>query len=784
MQSTSPLANTKQPSAMTPPGLFLMTDSLQVGGSERQFAALARALDPAAFRINLGCIRRSGDLGAGLGEIPEFRLGGSLYGPKSLSTRFRLARHLRELQIAVAHSFDFYTNLTLIPAAKFARIPVVIGSQRQIGDLLTPAQARVQAMAFRWCDAIVCNSRAAAQRLIERGVPERKLHVIGNGLPPEAFAASEPALPRRPGVLRVGMVAGMRVRSKNHASLLRAAAMLSKRSRNLEFLLVGDGPLRPELELMVGDLGLKDQVRFLGERHDIPALLASMDVTALPSVSEGLSNAVLESMAAGVPVVAARAGGTPELVVDGAGILVPPNDDEALAAALGELLADQALRERFGQTARRFALDNFTLDRMRRRHEDLYGALLEQKEWKPRPSPLGAVRARTRQMKIALVAPSLRYVGGQSVQADLLLRCWQQDPAVKAWLIPVDPPFPRGLRWAESIPFLRTLVREPVYLRGLWRALRDADVAHIFSASYWSFLLAPAPAWLVTRLRGKKTLINYHSGEARDHLRRFRTALPVLRRADRVVVPSAYLADVFHEFGLEVNVVPNIVDLHQFPFRLREPLRPRLVCTRGFHPYYSVDVVVRAFAEVKRHFPAATLGLAGSGASEGEIRSLVRDLRLDGVEFAGALSRQEIGRFCDQADIFINASWLDNMPVSILEAFACGMPVASTAPEGIRYLVEHERTGLLSETGDSVALGQNVIRLLNEPGLASRVALNAYQESQRYRWAAVRPQWLQVYRALLWGQAREQEEVVVPSLDGGEPERGPRREESAMGSRP
>jgi glycosyltransferase involved in cell wall biosynthesis len=349
---------------------------------------------------------------------------------------------------------------------------------------------------------------------------------------------------------------------------------------------------------------------------------------------------------------------------------------------------------------------------------------------------------------VAIVAASLRYVGGQSVQAGLLLKNWQSDPDVAATLIPIDPNFPRGLRWLDRIPLLRTVVREPIYLIALWRGLRDADIAHIFSASYWSFLVAPTPAWMVARLRGKKTLIHYHSGEARDHLRRFRSARPVLKRADSLVVPSEYLVDVFHEFGLNALAVPNIVDFSQFSFRARNPLRPHLVCTRGFHTYYSIDVVVRAFAEVVRAYPDAQLDLVGGGPSETETRELVKELKLSGVNFCGIASRVDIGRFYDRADIFINASRLDNMPVSILEAFASGTPVVSTAPEGMRYLVAHERTGLLSEVGDFQALAQNVIRLLNDPQFAAGLAANAHEESRRYSWPVVRQQWVDVYESL------------------------------------
>ncbi len=357
--------------------------------------------------------------------------------------------------------------------------------------------------------------------------------------------------------------------------------------------------------------------------------------------------------------------------------------------------------------------------------------------------------ARGSRVKVAIIAPSLRYVGGQAVQADLLMRLWRNDPDVEVTFIAVDPPLPRALAWAERIPGLRTLLREPIYFWHLWRGLKHTDVAHIFSASYWSFLISPVPAWFFAKLRGKKTIINYRSGEARDHLRRFRSGKFVLARVDRIVAPSGYLVDVFREFGLEAAVVPNLVDLSQFRYRERKPLRPHLVCTRGFHEYYSIDVVVKAFAEVKKQYPDAQLDLVGGGPLEGDTRRLVSDLRLKGVNFAGVATRDNIGKYYDDADIFINASWLDNMPVSVIEAFGCGTPVVTTSPESMPYLVENERTGLLSPVGDEKALAANVIRLLREPDLAARLARNAYEESRKYSWDAVRGQWVGVYRGVL-----------------------------------
>jgi glycosyltransferase involved in cell wall biosynthesis len=163
--------------------------------------------------------------------------------------------------------------------------------------------------------------------------------------------------------------------------------------------------------------------------------------------------------------------------------------------------------------------------------------------------------------------------------------------------------------------------------------------------------------------------------------------------------------------------------------------------------------VMRAFASVQKEYPGAQLDLVGTGTLEHRIRSLVAALNLPNVRFLGAISRKEIGACYGAADIFVNASNLDNMPVSVLEAFAAGTPVATTAPEGMKYIVSHERTGLLSRPGDATALAQSILRILNDPELAARLAQNAFEESKRYRWTAVRAQWMSVYRNLVSNSA-------------------------------
>jgi len=359
--------------------LFLMTNTFETGGSERQFGILARSLSPERFHLGLGCIRRDGPFVLGFETVPEFRLGGSLYGWKSLRARIRLARHLRRHRVQIAHAFDFYTTLTLVPAARLAGVPVVIGSFRQLGDLMTRAQFRTQQVAFRWCDAVVCNSRAGADWLAADGMPRNKLHVIGNALPDEAFAPVSEALARRPGNVRVGMVARMNARYKGHSGFLRIAARIHQRHPEVEFLLAGDGPLRSELEQEARSLGLGSQVAFLGDRRDVAAVLASMDVAVLTSDSEGLSNVILEAMAASVPVVAYDVGGNGELVNAERGQTVRAGDEEGFATAVEHLLERPALREELGRNARAFVEENFSLQRVQSDFERLYQSLMVRK---------------------------------------------------------------------------------------------------------------------------------------------------------------------------------------------------------------------------------------------------------------------------------------------------------------------------------------------------------------------------------------------------------------------
>ncbi|HEU4894066.1 MAG TPA: glycosyltransferase family 4 protein [Vicinamibacterales bacterium] len=354
---------------------------------------------------------------------------------------------------------------------------------------------------------------------------------------------------------------------------------------------------------------------------------------------------------------------------------------------------------------------------------------------------------RARHLRIALVAPSMGILGGQAVQADRLLRAWRGDPLVLAWLVPINPLPPGILRRAVAIKYVRTAATQVFYWPLLLRELRRADVVHVFSASYLSFLLAPLPAVLVAKLLGKPVVLNYHSGEAPDHLRRSAIARRTLRWVERNVVPSRFLEDVFAGFGIRAEVIPNTVDMDQFRFRTRAPLRPHVLSTRNFEPLYNVACTLRAFRIVQDRHPEATLTLVGAGSEDQHLRELAGELRLEHVRFVGRVPPDEIWRYYDEADIYLQTPDIDNMPLSVLEAFASGCAVVSTNAGGVPAILTNEKHGLLVDRGDYHAAAECVLRLLADPALAGRLTATARESCADYQWNVVRSRWLALYES-------------------------------------
>jgi len=335
---------------------------------------LIRRLDRSRFDVHVACFHLRGPLASLVAEevtsIEVFPLAG-FARPGTARSALAFASWCRRIGARVVHTCELYANIFGLPAAALAGVDVRVGNRREI---LTPDKTRghllCQRLAYKAAHAVVANSTAAAEQLRREGVPARKIRTITNGVDCDTFAPAAPGAPRSR--RRVITVANLRT-EKGHDTLIDAIPQVIGRRPDTEFVFVGDGPLREELRNRVTRLGVGAHVTFLGERGDVPALLAQSDVFVLPSRSEACPNGILEAMAAGLPIVASRVGGIPELVVsDSTGILVEPDRPEALAVALLSVL-DQPERARALATAARVRAErHFSFDRMVSAFEDLY----------------------------------------------------------------------------------------------------------------------------------------------------------------------------------------------------------------------------------------------------------------------------------------------------------------------------------------------------------------------------------------------------------------------------
>ncbi len=325
--------------------------------------ALLRGLDRNRFDVHAVCFAARGPWLFSAAEcaasLAEFPIDGFFRSATYHQLR-RYARWCREREIDAVITSDFYTNVFGLAGAALARVPVRIGGRREINTDKTPAKLLLQRAAYATAHRVVANSQAAADRLASEGVARSKIAIIRNGVQRNAQVADRTGRPIR----TVLTVANLRA-EKGHAVLLEAIAGGPEVFRNVEFVFAGDGPCRAALQARARELAIDGQIRFLGERHDIPALLAQTDLFVLPSLTEAFPNSLLEAMAAGLPVIATRTGGICELVDDGAtGVLVAPADRRALREAIQRAIANPGPAAAMGRAAATTVAERHSFERM------------------------------------------------------------------------------------------------------------------------------------------------------------------------------------------------------------------------------------------------------------------------------------------------------------------------------------------------------------------------------------------------------------------------------------
>jgi len=354
--------------------VLLLVRELGLGGSERQLAETAQALDPHRFMPHVGCMRE-GFRAAGLRAVgipvTVFPVR-SLRRPSAIAGAWQLACYLKRHKIRIAHAFDVPMDLFAVPTARLAGTPVVVSSRRAFSYLTPGVQRRLLRFADRLAHGIVVNGEAIRRHLIEdEAVPEHRVYLCYNSIDHTEFALQP--RPSRP-ELTIGIVGALRP-EKDVATLIRAFAQ--SRQPHWRLIIVGSGPCLTELEQLSRHLALAQSVRFHPTTERVSAWLHQIDIFVLPSLSEAFSNSLMEAMACGCTVVASRIGGNPELVIQNeTGLLFEAGQSQDLAAALLRLSEDASLRRRLAAGAIELVRRRFSRSATGRRMQEIYESLL------------------------------------------------------------------------------------------------------------------------------------------------------------------------------------------------------------------------------------------------------------------------------------------------------------------------------------------------------------------------------------------------------------------------
>jgi glycosyltransferase involved in cell wall biosynthesis len=340
--------------------------------------------------------------------------------------------------------------------------------------------------------------------------------------------------------------------------------------------------------------------------------------------------------------------------------------------------------------------------------------------------------------KVCLVGPLPPPSGGMAEQTAQLARLLNNE-GVHVDIVQVNPPHPNN--FLGKLRGVRAVFRLIPYLHRLWQAIGNASIVHVMANSGWSWYLHAAPAIQIAYLRKVPSVVNYRGGGAREFLQKSsKRILPTLAKTQVLVLPSGFLLRVFQEFGINGCIVPNIVDLSRFSPAERElsTASPHIVVTRNLETIYGIDVALKAFKLVLDQFPAARMTIAGIGDQAQNLHQIARELAIDHkVEFVGRLGREEMVELYKSASVLLNASRIDNMPNSLLEALASGIPIVTTNAGGIPHMVQHRETAFLVDIDDTSAMAEATLSILKDDQLRSKLIENGLAEAKKYSWESV-----------------------------------------------
>ncbi len=693
--------------------------SLGLGGAEQVVIRLAAALDRRRFLPLIICLNEPGPYAPQAVSAGVEVIALSKRGPVDPWLLVRLVRLLHVRRIDVVHTHLWGANLWGRLAALVARVPVIMATEHNVDTW----KRRYHFILDRWL-ARRTTTLVAVSHQVRRFYEED--HRVGRGRWQVIYngVAAPATLTRRRGVGYrvlgipedapvVGLI-GRLVPTKAPELFVEAVAIALRTLPALRGLIVGDGPVRPQTEAYVRERGLSERIIFTGRRDDVSELLAGMDVLAFSSEREGLSMAMLEGMAAGVPIVATRVGGTPELIESGAtGVLVEPGSVEALAEAMATLLQDPARAETIRHAARERIITRFSLSAMVASHEQLYAS--------------GTPRART----VALIIDHLDRGGAQRQLVALAqgLPHDQWAPVVIA-LSTERMALADELR-ASGVPVYGVPQRGKLDLVCLWRLVRLLRQLRPSLVHTWLFT-ADTYGRLAAWLAGVPGIVCAIRNTVDDLPRRYRLVNRWLTRitAQVTINAEAIRPRLVAEAGVpaqKIRTIYNGIDAAAIaqagangfdPRAWGVPPRARIVAmVARLAPQKDPRTFLEAAARVAAQQSDVHFMLVGEGELRPQVERWVAEFGLTGRAHVVG-ERSDAQALLSHSAVCVLATHHEGCSNVVMEAMACGRPVIATRIGGNEELIVEGVTGLLVPPRDPDALAQAMQQLLGESSRA------------------------------------------------------------------
>jgi glycosyltransferase involved in cell wall biosynthesis len=715
--------------------ILILVDTLEVyGGSERHVLDLVKHLDKNKYSLFVSSLIPGEDL---LKEIASFGACVKLFPLKRIYSifgiwrGFQFARFLRRNKIDILMTIHFGSDIWGTIFGRQAGVPVVISNRRDMGFWKKRRHIIAYKLINRFVDTMIVNSQASKNRIIEdENVPAEKVKVIHGAVdicrfsPPNNNKKIKQKLGISSDRIIIGSVGNFNS-IKGHRFLIEAMPGILRKIPKTHFLLVGDGPLKESLQSTVQSLQLGDNITFLGSRNDIPDILSIMDICVLPSLSEGLSNALMEYMAAGKPIIATNVGGNPELIENGvSGVLIRPGMADEIEKAVIELATNKDKALRLAANALRKAENEIDMSSMIKKYEDILSGK-KRKRILHLISSNGLFGAE----KVLLNIAHFNQLNG----TDVIVACVHNshNPHIEV----ADEASKNDLKTKILRSNGRLALKTVRQLRNYIK-VNNIDIIHTHNYK------SDAIGFLASRFTKTRWIATNHVWHGNDVKLKVYELLDslLLRFADKIVAVSDEIREDLLRKRIKADKIERIfngIDVSGImPTALGKDLKAEFGINNGdivvttvgrLSPEKGHAVLLEAAEKVIKKHNNVKFLIVGDGPLRESLQPNVRSRQLEKyIKFLGI--REDVSEILSISDIYVNSSYIEGLPLTILEAMRSRLPVVATNSGGTPQVISEGKTGILVNSGNSEELKNAIEMLISDAKRRQKLGNEAYKD--------------------------------------------------------